>query len=467
MNNFFNICICFFFVCSLYVPPASGKKKEAIRPNIVIIFADDLGYGDLSSYGGEGIQTPNIDRIGTEGIRFTDFFVPANVCSPSRASILTGRYPMRNGFPIPRNYEWKKQDEYGLHTDELTIPMFIKQVGYKSMCIGKWHLGFLTEGSHPIDKGFDNYFGIMSNYKEAGNKILYQDKDTLKENVVFEELTGLYTDKAIDFIHKNKENPFFLYFSHHAIHTPIKPSDKFKGTSERGAYGDYIHELDHSTGRVIDAIKEAGIEKNTLVIFTSDNGPARAHVKGASSGGLAGGKYGTMEGGHRVPGMISWKGQIKGNQVSDVTVTSMDILPTIASILGEQLPDDRYYDGKNILPVLRGESSVSPHEYLYYYNGINLQAIRKGNWKLHLPRCIDDQPFWSKKGNNKGFLELYEHKLYNLNTDIGEKIDLSDKYPKIVGELINKVDKIRKELGDINIIGYDQRVVPYDCPQER
>ena len=346
--------------------------------------------------------------------------------------------------------------------------MFLKQVGYTSICIGKWHLGFLTKGSHPLDKGFNHYYGIISNYgKHPRNQVLYQDRDTLKEDIVVEKLTELYTDKAIDFIHKNKENSFFLYLSHTAVHTPIRPSEIFKGTSERGPYGDYIHELDYSTGRVIAAIKEAGIEKNTLIIFTSDNGPDRQYVKGTSTGELSGGKYGTMEGGHRVPGMIRWKGKIKENQVSDITVSSMDILPTLGAILGIKLPDDRYYDGKNILPVLQGQSSVSPHKYLYYYNGLNLQAIRKGKWKLHLPRSIQDQPFWCEKGDRKGFIELNEHKLYNLDTDIGEKIDLSDKHPEIIEELINEADRIRHELGDVNTIGSDQRIVPYKNPQKK
>lgn len=467
MKKILKISLCFFFVSFLISIGVSCKKKDIKPPNFIIIFADDLGYGDLCSYGGEGISTPNIDRIGEEGIRFTDFFVPANVCSPSRAALLTGRYPMRNGFPVARNYAWKKQDDYGLHPDELTIPMYLKQVGYTSVCIGKWHLGYHTKGSHPLDKGFDNCYGIMSNYNHPGNKVLYQDNDTLKENVVFEDLTRMYTDKAVDFIHNNKDKPFFLYLSHHAVHTPIRPGKEFIGTSGRGTYGDFIHELDHSTGRVLDAIKKAGIEENTIVVFTSDNGPAVAHVQGASAGMLSGGKYGTMEGGHRVPGFIMWKGHVRGNQVSDVTITSMDILPTIAGIIGKQLPEDRKYDGKNILPVLLGQSKSTPHEFLYYYNGINLQAIRRGNWKLHLLRSIEDQPFWSKSGKNKGFLELGKHKLYNLQSDAGEKVDLSGKYPNVVRELLDEADKIRKELGDINTTGYDQRVVPFEHPQER
>jgi len=454
------LCLC---SCTTKEEPGTDS------PNIVLIFADDMGYGDLSSYGGEGINTPNIDNIGVEGIRFTDFFIPANVCSPSRASILTGRYPMRNGYPIARNYARVKQDDYGLHPDELTIPMFLKKSGYRSICIGKWHLGFHTEGSDPLDKGFDEYYGIIDNYRNhPRNHVLYHRRDTLEENVEFEKLTEFYTDKAIEFIHENKENPFFLYLSHHAVHTPIRPREQFKGTSERGAYGDFIHELDHSTGRVIKALKEAGIEENTLVIFTSDNGPACAGVKGASSGVLAGGKYGTMEGGHRVPGLMCWKGQIKKGQLSNTTVSSMDILPTIAAILDHPLPEDRKYDGKNILPVMQGKSEASPHEILYYYNGINLQAVRSGDWKLHLPRSVEDQPFWSKAGDQrKGFIELDGYRLYNLKDDLGEKDDLSEQYPGIVEELLGEAEKIRKELGDIHTIGYDQRVVPYENPQEK
>ncbi|MDO6802469.1 sulfatase [Wenyingzhuangia sp. 1_MG-2023] len=456
-------------VLVMFISNYSIAQKNKEEPNIILIFADDLGYGDISSYGAKGVATPNIDKIGEDGIKFMDFFIPSNVCSPSRASLLTGRYPMRNGFPVPINYKRKKQANYGLHPDELTIPMFLKEANYNSICIGKWHLGYKTKGSHPLDKGFDEYYGRIEGFNHANRneQVVFHQRDSIKA-VAFEELMELYTNKAIDFIHKNKEKPFFLYLAHHAVHLPILPSEKFKGTSKIGAYGDFIHELDDSTGKVMKALKEAGVEENTLVIFTSDNGPARAAVKVASTGGLSGGKYGTMEGGHRVPGMMSWKGKIKKGQVSNLTISSMDLLPTIAAMVEKPLPKDRIYDGENILPLLKGESHVNPHKLLYYYNGTNLQAVRKGNWKLHIPRTVNDQPFWCKVGDKrKGFVNLSEYKLYNLKEDVSETKNLSLQYPKLVEELKLEAEKIRKELGDVHVVGRDQRVVPFDNPQEK
>ncbi|WP_037246515.1 sulfatase family protein [Rhodopirellula baltica] len=461
-----------FLICLLMIFAMSWQVGSSIAaadrpPNFVLIFADDLGYGDISCYDSSGVKTPHLDQLAAEGFRSTDFFVPANVCSPSRAALLTGRYPMRCGMPVARNENVAKYKDYGFAPDEITIPELLGPAGYRSLMVGKWHLGMELEGSHPLDAGFDEYLGIPSNYEPRRGKnhnTLYRGKQVEQKNVACEELTKRYTDEVIDFIKRQKDDPFFVYVSHHIVHNPLKPSPDFVGTSEKGKYGDFIKELDHSTGRIMQTIRDAGLDENTLVIFTSDNGPTR----NGSSGELSGGKYCTMEGGHRVPGMFRWPSKIAPNQVSDVTLTSMDLLPLFCELAGVPIPDDRRIDGKSILPVLLGQTSKSPHQFLYYYNGTNLQAVREGKWKLHLPRTTDDQPFWSKKPDKtKGFVTLNEMRLFNLDRDLGEKINVADRHPEIVARLKEQAELIRTELGDVQTIGTDQRKINLVAPQER
>ncbi|MEO9475984.1 MAG: sulfatase [Cyclobacteriaceae bacterium] len=446
-----------------------NEQTNSSLPNIIVIFADDLGYGDLGCYGAKGIKTPNLDALATGGFRSTDFFIPANVCSPSRASLLTGRYPMRNGYPIATKPELSKYEHYGFAQEEITIPELLKPAGYQSLMVGKWHLGMNVEGSHPLDAGFDEWLGIPRNYdpkNKIDNNTLYHNREVLQENVACEILTSAYTDKVISFIEEQKENPFFIYVSHHIVHNPLLPDDDFKGTSEKGAYGDFVQELDYSTGRIMEALRENHLNKNTLVIFTSDNGPT---WKG-STGGLSGGKYSTMEGGHRVPGIFYWPGQIPAGQTSNTLISSMDLLPLFCHLANVEMPKDRKIDGKNILGVLKGESNKSPYEYTYYYNGTNLQAIRKDQWKLHLPRTVDDQPFWSKSTYpkvDKGFINLEDYVLYNLEEDLGETTNLADKHPEVVAMLQQQAEIIRSELGDVDIIGTDQRVPDLVAPQAK
>ncbi len=438
-------------------------------PNIVVIFADDLGYGDISCYDSEGVVTPHIDQLAAEGFRSTDFFVPANVCSPSRAALLTGRYPMRCGMPVARfEKTGSKYKDYGLAADELTIPELLKPAGYRSLMVGKWHLGMEVEGSHPIDAGFDEHLGIPSNYGKARGpnyNTLYRGKQIQKKNVPCEELTKRYTDEVVGFVEKQKGRPFFIYISHHIVHSPLLPSKDFVGKSEKGKYGDFIKELDHSTGRIMEAIREAGVEDRTLVVFTSDNGPTRA----GSAGALNGGKYGTMEGGHRVPAIFRWPGRIPSSQVSDTTISSMDLLPLFCDLAGVNPPVDRKIDGKNILPIIQGKQTKSPHQFLYCYNGTNLQAVREGKWKLHLPRTVKDQPFWSKLPQHrwKGFVTLNERKLFDLHNDVGEKRNVAREYPNIVARLQKQADTIRLELGDVRVMGTDQKTINLVEPQER
>ncbi|MGB7326765.1 MAG: sulfatase [Rubripirellula sp.] len=462
----------FILLLIFFIPQTFVWSAETLKPNFVVIFADDLGYGDLSCYESTGVPTPHLDALAKEGFRSTDFFVPANVCSPSRAALLTGRYPMRCGLPVARNEAFDKYKNYGLASDEQTIPKLLQSVGYRSLMVGKWHLGMEVKGSHPIDAGFDEHLGIPSNYAKGrgpNHNTLYRGKQIEQKNVACEELTKRYTDEVVAFIERQKDVPFFIYVSHHIVHTPLRPSKVFTGSSKHGKYGDFITELDHSTGRIMKAVRDAGVNENTMVVFTSDNGP----IAPGSAGGLGGGKYCTMEGGHRVPGIFRWPGQIPAGQVSNTTLTSMDLLPTFCELAGVETPADRKLDGKNIFPVLQGKTTATPHPFLYYYNGTNLQAVRQGDWKLHLPRSGGEQPFWSKptgarKANKKkGFLTLDAPVLFNLNSDLGETTDVAARYPDVVARLQEQADTIRAELGDVNVTGRDQHAINLVEPQER
>ena len=449
-------------------PPENKPARDATtKPNFVIIFADDLGYGDISCYNPKAAKTPHLDKLASDGFRSTDFFIPANVCSPSRAALLTGRYPMRCGLPVARNENHPKYKNYGFAPEELTIPELLEPAGYRSLMVGKWHLGMEIEGSHPIDAGFEQHLGIPSNYEKkrgSGHSTLYRGKNIEATKVPFEELTKRYTDEVVSFIADQKDEPFLIFFSHHIPHTPHLPSANFKGKSGKGKYGDVIQELDHSTGRVMKALRDAGLDDNTLVVFTSDNGPGGA----GSTGGMNGGKFNTMEGGHRVPGIFRWPKQIASNQVSNVTLTSMDLLPLFCDLAGAEQPGDRKIDGKEILPILQDKETTTPHKLLYYYNGTNLQAVREGDWKLHLPRTKDDQPFWNKKpGGNRPYVNLKQPLLFNLKSDLAEKENIAEQNPEIVARLQKHAKEIRKELGDVRVKGSDQRAINLEEPQVR
>lgn len=459
-----------FLLC--FLPSVSLAAQQP--PNIVLIFADDVGYGDLGCYGST-LRTPEIDRLASEGLRSTDCLVAANVCGPSRASLMTGRYPMRCGHPISR-HPFPKYADYGIAAEELTIAELLKTAGYFNKMVGKWHLGFHVGGSHPLDAGFDEYLGLYGNYSKTipDTQNLYRNRDVQEAGIAFEKVTKLYTDEVVEFIEDRstedgRKEPFFIYFSHHIAHDPILPSAAFKGSSRgkkpASAFGDFILELDHSVGRVRAAVEAAGIADNTLIVFLSDNGPARH----GSAKPLRGGKYVTMEGGHRIPAMFHWPGHIPAKQISDAMITSMDLLPLFCHVAGVDLPTDRNFDGQNIFGLLTGETTKSPHKYFYYYNGLNLQAVRKGNWKLHLPRAISDQPYWAQKGasNRKPYLSLKSPLLFDLEKDIGEKANVISQHPKIVSELMNEAKRIRAEVGDVHLVGSDQRPHHLKNPNEK
>lgn len=436
------------------VNPLSAAELQP--PNIVVIFADDLGYGDLGCYGAK-YKTPALDKMAAEGFRSTDMFVASNVCGPSRTALLTGRYPMRNGHPYYRsNYQTKSGSFYALHPDEITLAELLKPAGYSTFAVGKWHLGFWEKGAHPLDTGFDTYYGLPHNYSGKAHpsaKSLVRDREILEKKVPFQKITSSYNREVVKFIEaQQKDKPFFIYMAHQIAHTPILPSETFKGSTKKGNYVDFVNELDHSVAVVLQSLKDNDLDENTLVVFLSDNGPTG---KG-SAGPLAGGKYVTMDGGHRVPAIFRWPGTIPAGKTSATTITSMDLFPLFADLAGVELPKDRTMDGKNIHEVLLGKTDESPHEFLYYYNGLNLQAVRKGKWKLHLPRTIEAQPYWGKK-QKKGFTELKENFLVDLATDIGEKENVATANPEVVAILMKEADRIRTELGDYEQKGTDQR----------
>lgn len=426
----------FALLCLLFQEiPAYAQKSP---PNIIVILADDLGYGDLGCYGHPTINTPNLDRMAAEGMRLTQFYVAANICTPSRAALLTGKLPVRMGmtggsgvlFPYSAG---------GLPPAEVTIAEVLKQKGYSTACIGKWHLGHLPEFL-PTKQGFDYYFGIpYSNdmLPRPNNKFpplpLIKNEKAVEENPDQTTLTKRYTEEAVAFIKSNKNKPFFLYYPNNFPHVPLFASQAYKGKSKRGLYGDVVAELDWSVGQILKALKESKMHKNTIVFFTSDNGPWLTQKEnGGSAGLLFEGKGSAYEGGMRVPAIVWWPGIVKPNQVSASLATSMDLYPTLAKIANADLPADQQLDGVDILPLLKGESK-NIRELIYFYNGPDLFAIRKGSWKAH----FITKPSYSQE-------PAVSHdppRLYNLDQDPSERYDLSKANPDIVARIKTEYEK--------------------------
>jgi arylsulfatase A-like enzyme len=416
------------FLAAFSCEPIEQQEKPT---NIIIVFADDLGYGDLSCYGHPNINTANLDRMAEEGIRFTSFYAAASVCTPSRAALLTGRYPIRNA---PHNFG--PESKNGLPLDEITIANILKDAGYTTMAIGKWHLGHMPEYL-PTSRGFDSFYGLpYSNdmilpwcpwLTENDKLFLYEDSLAVREiGFEQEDLTVNYTNKATEFIRNNYGQPFFLYLAHSMPHLPISTSDEFKGQSKAGLYGDVIETIDWSMGEILSALKETGIEDNTIVVFTSDNGPwhnlpdrmlqrgvERWHA--GSAGLLRGAKGTTYEGGFRVPAIIRWPGQISNGLVSNEVVTTMDLFTTLTNIAGAELPDDREIDGDNLYSILKGDINSQERIFFYLRTDI-LQAVRKGNWKLRYTKT-------------SGF------ELFDLENDPAEMYNVAAENQDLVDEL--------------------------------
>jgi len=415
----------FFGLLSLF-----GESLVAKKPNIVFILADDLGYADLSCYGVSEIKTPNLDRMAKEGMRFTNFYTPACVCTPSRASLMTGCYPKRVGLHVA---VLSPNTHSGLNPNEITIAELLKKEDYVTGCIGKWHLGMLPEVM-PNAQGFDYYYGMPG--PNHGNSDLFRNDTLLKKNseVEYDQITLDYTHEAISFIRMNKAKPFFLYLAHSAIHIPLFASKSFRrheGTN--GLYRDMTEELDWSCGEILKELKDEGILDNTIVIFTSDNGPS-----GVAATPLHGGKGSTWEGGSREPLIVRWPERIPAGSVCQEMATMMDFLPTLAVITGAHIPADRIIDGHNILPLLTDKSAKSPYSFLCYYGRDGqLAAIRKGKWKLHL---LEPSEKWAgKQPAKESLLDTRPSTplpwLYDLSSDIGETKNVAESNPQIVKKL--------------------------------
>jgi arylsulfatase len=447
----------------------STSKPQATRPNIILIFVDDLGYGDLGTYGATEYHTPHLDKMAAEGMRFTNFLAAQAVCSASRAALLSGAYPNRLGISGAYN----NQATVGINPDEELLPELLKKAGYKTAAVGKWHLGH-HEKFLPLQHGFDEYFGIpysndMWPVDYEGKpvppnhpKAFYVPLPLIEGNRKVEEITTLahqdqlttrFTERAVRFIEQNKNQPFFLYLPHPMPHVPLGVSSKFRNKTQRGMFGDVIEELDWSVGQIMETLKKHKLDQNTVVIFTSDNGPWLNYGNHAgSTAGLREGKGTSFEGGQRVPCIIRWPGVVPAGVVTDRLTSTIDLLPTIVAFTGASLPGKKI-DGVDITAVLKGDRQANPRRtFYYYYRQNSLEAVRKDHWKLVLPHA--GRTYEGFLPGNDGFPgaapENYQFglALYDLRRDPGERYDVQNQYPDKVKELQALAEEARQDLGD-------------------
>jgi arylsulfatase A len=459
------------FLAAVFVTTALATAEEPRLPNIVVIFIDDMGYADIGPFGAKDYPTPNLDRMAAEGMVLTDFHAATAVCSASRAALMTGCYPERVGI----RGAFGPRARQGLNPDEVTLAELCKSKGYTTAIYGKWHLGDAPEFL-PTRQGFDEWYGLpYSNdmwpmhpdYVDLPPDVqgrkrgfpplpLYENEQIVNDEVTGEhqaQLTTAYTERSLKFIRENRERPFFLYLPHSMVHVPLFVSDKFKDQSGSGLYGDVVMELDWSVGQVLDTLKECGLDDNTLVIFTSDNGPWLSYGEHAGSAGpLREGKGTMFEGGYRVPCIACWPGRIPAGSKCDELTATIDVLPTVAQLIGAEVPGDRTIDGKDIWPLLSGEADgQSPHESFYCYYDGELRAVRDRQWKLHLPHQY--RTLNGRDGGTGGAPVEYSQtrigeELFDLKNDPGETTNVAEKHPEIVERLREMAAAARHDLGD-------------------
>ena len=428
---------------TIFVISSCTNKNDNTEkpPNIIIFFTDDQGYADVGCYGAEGFETPNFDQLASEGLKLTNFYVPATVCTPSRAGLLTGRYPKRSNLHEAVLFPYSTG---GLAAKEYTMAEMLKEVGYSTSCIGKWHLGHREEFM-PNNQGFDEFYGVpysndMDNYYykriefQSPPLPFYRNTELIESGPDQQYLTKRYTEEAIRQIRNRSEKPFFIYLAHNMPHLPLHVSPPFKGKSKKGLYGDVIMELDWSCGEIIRILKEEGIYDNTIFIFTSDNGPAAGSAKP-----LRGKKAQTWEGGQREPGIIVWPDKIPKGIVSDQFTSTLDLFPTLAKITGAKIPDDLILDGIDISEFLQSPEVVKLPERPFYYYARNgkVEAIRLGKWKLHTEKSLG----WDVNADG-----VFHESLYNLDLDISEKNNVAKQNPEIVEKLTSMMKKFDANL---------------------
>lgn len=438
--------------------PLGAGQLRAETPNVVIIFTDDQGYGDLGCYGGTHVVTPNLDRLATQGMRFTDFHVAQAVCGASRAALLTGCYPNRIGMlgaPGPAS-------THGINDREILISELLRSQGYATAAVGKWHLGHHRKFL-PLQHGFDSYFGLpYSNdmWPSHPEKVKFPDLPLIEGNEIVDSqvtpedqctLTKRYTEHAVKFIQDNQKKPFFLYLAHTMPHVPLHVSEGFSGKTGKGLFADVIAEIDDSVGQVMSTLQKCGLDDKTLVIFATDNGPWLSYGNHAGSAGpLREGKGTMFEGGARVPCLMRWPGKIPAGTECHELAATIDLFPTIAKLVGAELPPHPI-DGLEIWPLMSGQAGAkSPHEAYLYYWGNELQAIRSGKWKLHFPhqyRSLTGPP--GQEGKPSGYsTQQIDLSLFDLEADIAESKDLKAEHPEVVARLEQLADQARIELGD-------------------
>jgi arylsulfatase A len=474
MKTFTRCLIALLFLAS----PAFAQSSKR-PPNFVVIFCDDLGYGDLGSFGNPTIRTPNLDRMAAEGQRWTSFYAADSVCTPSRSALLTGRLPIRTGMFSDTNRVLFPNSLGGLPASEITIAELLKTRGYATAAIGKWHLGWQAEYL-PMKQGFDSYYGIpysndmdavvkfssrdqylgfMKNPKREYWNVPLQHNETILERPADQTtLTKRYTDEAIKFINTNKSKPFFLYLAHSMPHMPLFRSKEFEHKSARGLYGDVIEELDANVGRVLDTLRQLKLDRNTLVVFTSDNGPwATFDEQGGSAGLLRGAKGGTYEGGMREPTIFWQPGTIKPGVVADIGST-LDLLPTFCALAGAQAPSDRVLDGYDLSAALQDKGhgkGRSPRQTMFYWRGSKLMAVRHGAFKVHF---ITQSEYGGEAAVTHATPELY-----NLDHDPSEKWNVAAKHPEVIAE-IRRIAEAHKQAIPPVESQLDKRLTPPRTP---